>query len=323
MGPFLLVIPDTVPTDSCMYRYPVTLNIKPFSCVWVGVSCVKTHSWISTTSQSSQADVGHGAIVPRWSTVARSWNAHIGSILAVVVVVIVPRTRTTVAGHHMAIQYDRGNDDRDDDDESEEYFHGFERSPTFERLFHRLELLETWCELAIRPTSLHDCPLEDHDLFAKPVDNVVELQQRCLATRIQMNAILPLIEIIPQWDIYLIHRPSTIHGAGMGLFYVGEETIPQGAILCYYTGQLLNFRTCRTMHDTSYLMMVLGETFVDARHCLDVKARYINDPLQNETAVNCTFVPMKYRCAVVTSRPVLSGEELFAAYGDYYWTQQR
>ena len=220
---------------------------------------------------------------------------------------------------------DNGDDyDDDDKDATERYFHGFERSAPFERLFHRLELLETWCELAIRPLSLDECPLEDHDLFAKPVDNVVELQQRCRATRIQMNDILPLIEIIPQWDRYLTHRPSTIHGAGMGLFYVGEETIPQGTILCYYTGHLLNFRTCRTMHDdTSYLMMVLDQTFVDAQHCFHVKARYINDPLHNETSINTTFVPMQYRCAVVTSRPVTTGDELFAAYGDYYWNQQR
>ena len=70
-------------------------------------------------------------------------------------------------------------------------------------------------------------------------------------------------------------------------------------------------------------MMVLDQTFVDAQHCFHVKARYINDPLHNEMAVNTTFVPMPYRCAVVTSRPVLTGDELFAAYGDYYWNQQR
>jgi SET domain-containing protein len=69
-------------------------------------------------------------------------------------------------------------------------------------------------------------------------------------------------------------------------------------------------------------MMVQGQTFVDARTCPNIKARYINDPL-NETAVNCKFVPMDYRSAVVTNRAVEPGEELFASYGDFYWTQRQ
>jgi hypothetical protein len=204
---------------------------------------------------------------------------------------------------------------------SEQYFHGFERSETFERLFQRLETLETWRELAIRPT-LKDCDPEDQDLLTHEFDDVNELKHRCYQTRLKMNAVLPPVEIIPKWDKYLLPRQSTIPEAGIGLFYEGSETIPEGTIICYYTGHLLDFRMSRTLQDTSYLMMVKGETFVDARTCLDVKARYINDPL-NETAINCTFVPMNYRSAVVTARTVQPGEELFATYGDYYWAQRQ
>lgn len=213
---------------------------------------------------------------------------------------------------------------------TERYFHGFERSEMFEQLFRRLEILEKWRELAIRPNP-KDCDPEDHDLLDKEVDNLVELQQRCHQIRIQMNATLPCAEIVPRWDTYLVAHQSTIPEAGLGLFYERDDDddetttttiIPEGTIICYYTGHLLDFRTSRIIQDTSYLMMVQGETFVDARTCPNIKARYINDPL-NETAVNCKFVPMMYRSAVVTCRPVEPGEELFASYGDFYWTQRQ
>lgn len=206
---------------------------------------------------------------------------------------------------------------------TERYFHGFERSEAFEQLFRRLEILEKWRELAIRPND-NDCDPDDQDLFAKEFDNVLELQQRCNEIRIQMNATLPSVEIVPRWDTYLVARQSTIPEAGLGLFFEGDDetTIPEGTIVCYYTGHLLDFRTSRVIQDTSYLMMVQGETFVDARTCPNIKARYINDPL-NETAVNCKFVPMEYRSAVVTCRAVERGEELFASYGDFYWTQRQ
>jgi len=37
--------------------------------------------------------------------------------------------------------------------------------------------------------------------------------------------------------------------------------------------------------------------------------------------VNCKFVPEKFRSAVVAIRSIEAGEELFASYGDGYWSQ--
>ena len=63
-------------------------------------------------------------------------------------------------------------------DFEERYFHGFERSKIFENLWFRLEALEKWNELAIRP-SPSDCHPSDVDLLEQEVDDLAELQRRC------------------------------------------------------------------------------------------------------------------------------------------------
>ena len=62
------------------------------------------------------------------------------------------------------------------------------------------------------------------------------------------------------------------------------------------------------------------EFFVDPTD-RDIKARYINDCLQS-TRYNVTFVldPQRERAAVVTLRPICSGEELYVSYGQPYWS---
>ena len=47
------------------------------------------------------------------------------------------------------------------------FFKGFHRSETFERQWLRLEQLELWRELAIRPENREACYEEDRDLFDK------------------------------------------------------------------------------------------------------------------------------------------------------------
>jgi hypothetical protein len=219
-----------------------------------------------------------------------------------------------------------------DTSSDEYYFHGFERSENFEQLFQRLHVLEKWKELAVRPDSLDACDPEDLDLFEKELDDVPELQERCNQVRIRMNASLPPIEIIEEWDCCLVPKESCIEDAGLGLFYEPplqqskiqyQDIIPKGTAICYYSGHIHNFHSSRELlSDKSYLMMIQGEIFVDAGpSCTIIKARYMNDPL-NESAVNCQFIPEEWRAVVVTTRDILPGEELFASYGEYYWRQQ-
>ena len=221
------------------------------------------------------------------------------------------------------------------------YFKGFRRSKRFESLFHRLKQLEFWKELAIRPISREECHPNDLDLFDREEDDIQSLQERCHTVRQEMNMNLPPIETTV-WDDALQAKTSLIQNAGYGLFYlptkhpdvrdnddhsrtgnsVGDVVIPKGTAICYYTGHIHTFQSARSMvQDKSYLMALVGEILVDPRLCPTIKARFINDPL-NEDLNNCQFIPEELRAAVVTTRDIQPGEELFVSYGELYWSQQ-
>ena len=128
-------------------------------------------------------------------------------------------------------------------------------------------------------------------------------------------------------DDQLIVKTSTIASAGQGLFYderFSGKVIKAGTTLCYYTGHRHNFQSQQLLQDKSYLLNVSGGMFVDPGPIHSIKARFINDPL-NEDFVNCTFVPEPehFRCAVVAQRDISPGEELFVSYGAQYWSQQK
>jgi hypothetical protein len=196
----------------------------------------------------------------------------------------------------------------------------------YEHLFRRLEMLELWRELAIRPT--REEFVEDSDFWDREEDDVQELTERCLLVRGLMNDSLPPVE--EAYDRHLIARKSGIPNAGLGLFFDPEKvsndsedgmsSIEAETILCFYTGHLHNYHSAKGLKDRSYLMLVYGGLLVDSGPLPQIKARYINDPL-NDKLVNCKFVPDKLRSAVVATRIITRGEELFASYGDAYWAQ--
>ena len=200
------------------------------------------------------------------------------------------------------------------------YFKGFKSSAKFERLFRRLEALERWRELAVRP-SPEDCDPDEQSLLEEEFDDCLELGRRCDLVRTLMNDNLPPIQ--EALDEILVAKTSAILDAGLGLFYKPgrqDKPIPAGTIMCYYTGHIHNFQSARMLQFRNYLMNTTGEILVDPRLLPHIKARYINDPL-NEDKINCRFVPEEFRAAVVTTREVRPGEELFASYGDAYWSQ--
>jgi hypothetical protein len=212
------------------------------------------------------------------------------------------------------------------------YFKGFERSETFEPLYFRLQRLEKWRELAIRPEP-HECDEDDLDLLQNETDNYQELVGRCMLVRRKMNDNLPPIEKSFH-DDDLHPKTSAIPNAGLGLFYhpvvvdgdsqqqqQQQHNIPNGATVCFYTGHIHNFQSARRLDDKSYLMALIGETLVDPRPVPHIKARYINDPLK-EDAINCKYCPEELRSAVVATRDIHPGEELYVSYGDLYWSQQ-
>ena len=187
----------------------------------------------------------------------------------------------------------------------------------------RLSYLVPWLEFGDRPPPSLANSL-DLDLLSDDADDLVELRRRCAVARLSAS----LEEWEEEggrreeagWEASLDPRPSGVPGAGLGLW--ATASIEEGEVVCFYEGHLHDYRSQALLEDKSYLMAI-GGVFVDPGPLKEVLARYINDPLCEESR-NCEFVPEagKARAKVRTTRRVEKGEELFASYGDLYWSQQ-
>ena len=102
--------------------------------------------------------------------------------------------------------------------------------------------------------------------------------------------------------------------AGSGLFV--DADVPEGAVLCAYTGICYPTHDAMRLEDHSYLMRLGAQKYVDARTRLDVAARYIND-CRHPLLYNVTFDkrPQEDQALVVALQNIRAGEELFVDYG--------
>ena len=175
----------------------------------------------------------------------------------------------------------------------------------------------------MRPTK-EECSEEDRDLLCRTDDDLEMLSNRCIEVRKLMNQSLPLH--LGNYEADLRSRASQIPGAGLGLFFLPPSltsVIREGETICYYHGHLHDFQSSKQIEDKSYLMLVDGDVLVDPRPLPEIKARYINDPI-NVKLLNALYEPQikTRRSAVIAIRDIMAGEEIFAPYGDFYWSMQ-
>jgi hypothetical protein len=111
---------------------------------------------------------------------------------------------------------------------------------------------------------------------------------------------------------------SAIPNAGYGLY--ATQLFKKGATICEYTGNVLRTKEALRVTDKSYLMRLGPQVYVDARECLDVASRYIND-CRNPAKHNVCFdkYPDSCKALVVSLRDISPGEELYVDYGRWYW----
>ncbi|GMI56694.1 hypothetical protein ScalyP_jg1379 [Parmales sp. scaly parma] len=184
----------------------------------------------------------------------------------------------------------------------------------------RLAQLELWHDVAARPST--PC-VDDLDLMARDEDNddIEELQKRCIHVRRILNE--KRTYPVTTYDKFLDPKKSQVPNAGLGLFVSASTTIPLGTIITYYAGHVHNHISKKSLVDQSYFLLLTGDTIVDPLLTPEVKARFINDP-RNEALLNVEFVhdhDAKINwAAIVSIRPIESGEELFISYGDAYWS---
>ena len=110
-------------------------------------------------------------------------------------------------------------------------------------------------------------------------------------------------------------RPSTIKGAGDGLFAL--RNFVTGEVLGAYGGEGRNFLWMLQNENTGYVMCFGLNDYVDACVAFDCPGRYVNDTFDGRR--NARFVRASGRAQVVAITPIYAGQEIFAAYGDQYW----
>ena len=129
-------------------------------------------------------------------------------------------------------------------------------------------------------------------------------------------------------ELLLDVRTSTIPNSGRGLFS-REKIIKAGQLIGYYDGEIIDDENL--VSDYSFQ---LDETwFVDGLHFPRCYIAMVNDPHGTDFEENCIFEleiydqttnkklrPNKRRIYLLALRDIHKGEELFASYGEDYWT---
>lgn len=129
-------------------------------------------------------------------------------------------------------------------------------------------------------------------------------------------------------DILLELKTSTIPNSGRGLF-LKEERINEGQLIGYYDGDVT--KDDKKLSDYSFTLD--DDWFVDGLEFPRCYIAMINDPYGSEFECNCEFQlltqdektnktlpPHKRKIYLVALRDIERGEELFASYGEDYWS---
>eukprot|EP00516_Mucochytrium_quahogii_P010290 CAMPEP_0203771896 /NCGR_PEP_ID=MMETSP0099_2-20121227/3692_1 /ASSEMBLY_ACC=CAM_ASM_000209 /TAXON_ID=96639 /ORGANISM=" , Strain NY0313808BC1" /LENGTH=349 /DNA_ID=CAMNT_0050669337 /DNA_START=184 /DNA_END=1234 /DNA_ORIENTATION=- len=110
--------------------------------------------------------------------------------------------------------------------------------------------------------------------------------------------------------------PSTIEGAGTGLFAVAD--IRAGTEIIEYTGSILTLEQAKVLRNRTYLKAVTLNRHIDGNGPGSSMAKYINDHVDGSKH-NVKFKKIADKIMVVSTRDIDKGEELFIDYGRGHW----
>lgn len=113
-------------------------------------------------------------------------------------------------------------------------------------------------------------------------------------------------------------RASRIPNAGLGLF--ATKCHVKDSVICEYMGVVWPNAVAWKLEDKSYLMKLGEGIYIDAKQCVHVLARYINDSrCAREYNVRFHKLPWEHKAQVIALRDIEAGEELYVDYGRFYW----
>ncbi|KAL3912842.1 MAG: hypothetical protein SGPRY_008197, partial [Prymnesium sp.] len=121
------------------------------------------------------------------------------------------------------------------------------------------------------------------------------------------------------WEGGVEARASRLPCAGLGLF--AARSFGEGETLGRYHGRVLSLLQAHQLEDKDYLMGGFGiNSHVDARFSMGAEGRYVNDHF-DKSRLNAKFVKNKETktAILIATRPIHSGEEIYASYGENYW----
>ena len=113
-------------------------------------------------------------------------------------------------------------------------------------------------------------------------------------------------------------RPSTIAGAGQGLFALAD--IPRGEVLGEYSGdRITSLAKWLRLKNKDYIMTTdVPNLFLDAGARPEVVLRYVNHNF-GPNGQNLVRQAKGETVCFLAKRDIVAGEELFVDYGDLYW----
>jgi SET domain-containing protein len=115
-------------------------------------------------------------------------------------------------------------------------------------------------------------------------------------------------------------KPSNIKNGGRGLFSV--QNIPKDTMIGYYKGDILSGNN----KVTDYSFQISKKYFIDAKNFPRCYIAMINDANKSEFENNCEFriiekqIKKNSQICLYSIKDIRKGDELFASYGDEYWT---
>ena len=115
-------------------------------------------------------------------------------------------------------------------------------------------------------------------------------------------------------------KPSNIKNGGNGLFSL--QNIPNETMIGYYVGDILSGNN----KVTDYSFQISKKYFIDAKEFPRCFIAMINDAKNSQFVNNCEFriienkIKKKNKICLYSIKNIKRCDELFASYGDEYWT---
>ena len=115
-------------------------------------------------------------------------------------------------------------------------------------------------------------------------------------------------------------KPSNIKNGGNGLFSL--QNIPNETMIGYYIGDILSGNN----KVTDYSFQISKKYFIDAKEFPRCYIAMINDAKNSQFVNNCEFriiekkIKKNNKICLYSIKDIKRCDELFASYGDEYWT---